>query len=102
MPPANTEATPPKVRARPTAPPATSTLRLSTHPKTTLAAVSCWTSRVSAGTRAAWAGRVVATAVDATTAPAYAANGWSTTMKAAVAAMPTAWVTYPPDEHGHR
>ncbi len=94
---AKTEPTLPHASASPTPPPATRRLKLSTQPSTTFVAVSSLTSRVSAGTSAAWAGRVVTTAVAATTAPRYASSGGEPArMNTAVAASATACTAYPP------
>ena len=81
----------------PTKAPATMMLTLSIQPMTTLVAVSSLTSRVSAGTTTAWAGRVVETAADANTAPAYAnTDGAPESIAVAVAAVPMPCATYPP------
>ena len=66
--PAYTSATEPKVRATPVATPAIRRLRFSTHPITTLQAVSWSASLARAGTSADCAGRVAAMAVAPTTA----------------------------------
>jgi hypothetical protein len=64
---------------------------LSTQPVTAFAAVSSSALLTRAGTTTAWAGRVVATATDATTAAAYAADATSAAIATAVASIPTTW-----------
>jgi hypothetical protein len=66
-------------------------LALSIQPVRALAAVSSSASRTNPGTRAVCAGLVVATAAEATTAPAYAASGTSNPIANAVASIPATW-----------
>ena len=65
------------------------TLTLSIQPVRALAAVSSSALCTNPGTTTACAGLVVATAADATTAPAYAARGESSAMATAAASIPT-------------
>jgi hypothetical protein len=64
---------------------------LSSQPVTAFTAVSSSALRTSAGTTRSWAGWVVATATDATTAAPYAAGATSIAIAAAVASMPRTW-----------
>jgi len=70
---------------------AATTLALSIQPVRALAAVSSSAFRTRAGTSGVWAGLVVATAAEATTAPAYAASGAPMAIAAAVASIPATW-----------
>jgi hypothetical protein len=65
---------------------ATTRLTLSIQPETTLAAVSSSGDRASAGTSAAWAGRVSVTAVAATAASAYVSGAGTPASNAAAVA----------------
>ena len=88
---AKTVPAPPRPSRTPASAGATSTLRLSIQPATTFAAVSSSGVRASDGRSTACAGRVTVTAVAATAASAYAANGGpSASRTAAVAPMAAA------------
>ena len=67
---ANTDSTPEMVSRTPAIMLATSTPPFSTQLEMTFVAVSSSADRASDGTITAWAGRVIVTDVDATTAPA--------------------------------
>jgi len=88
---ANTPATPPAQISTPVMEPAIAIPAASTQLITTLAAVSWSVVTASDGISVDWAGRVVATAVEATTAAAYAASGTPPAIAAAVAPIPAAW-----------
>ena len=74
----------------PVSEPATAIPAASTQLTTTLAAVSWSGVTASDGISVDWAGRVAVTAVEATTAAAYAANGIPPAIATAVAPIPAA------------
>jgi hypothetical protein len=87
---ANTTATPPAQISTPVSEPAIAIPAASTQLTTTLAAVSWSGVTVSDGISVDCAGRVAVTAVEATTAAPYAANGKPPAMATAVAAIAAA------------
>src|SRR5262249_52407406 len=87
---AKTLPVPPTEMSTPVSRPAPVMAAASTQPMTTFAAVSWSGEPHSDGMSVDWAGRVVVTAVEALTAPAYATNGAPAMIAAAAMAIPAA------------